>query len=78
MGIYEGNQANAADRFALIQDSEARGQKRFAELWLAGLDTHMTGKMAIEMIGLDGVEYTEVTKKDIKRGKSFDIVIQTA
>lgn len=78
VGIYEGNQANAADRFALIQDSEARGQKRFAELWLAGLDEHMTGKMAIEMVGLDGVEYTEVTKKDIKRGKSFDIIIQTA
>lgn len=78
VGIYEGNQANAADRFALIQDSEARWQKRFAELYLAGLDEHMTGKIAIEMIGLDWTEFTEVTRKDIKRGKSFDIVIQTA
>lgn len=34
VGIYEGNQANAADRFALVQESEANGQKRFAELYL--------------------------------------------
>lgn len=30
------------------------------------------------MIGLDGVEYKEVTKKDIKRGKEFDIMVSSA
>ena len=34
VGIYEGNQANAADRFSLIQDNEAEAQYRFATLYL--------------------------------------------
>jgi len=78
VGIYEGNQANAADRFALIQESEAHGQKRFAELYLEWVDEHLTNKFAVEMIGLNGVEYKEVTKKDLKRKKNFDIMVSTA
>lgn len=78
VGIYEGNQANAADRFSLIGDSEADGQERFASLYLDGLDEHMTGKIAVEMIGIDGVEYVEVTKKDLKRNRDFDITVITA
>lgn len=38
----------------------------------------MTNKIAIEMIGLNGVEYKEVTKRDIKRKKNFDILVSTA
>jgi hypothetical protein len=30
------------------------------------------------MIGLDGVEYREVTKKDLKRKRNFDIMVSTA
>lgn len=63
--------ASAADRFALVQESEANGQARFAELYLDGLDEHLTSKFAVEMIGLEGVEYKEVTRKDIKRNKNF-------
>ncbi len=78
VGIYEGNQANTSDRFALISDSEADAQQRFAELYLDGLDEHLTNKVAIEMIGLDGVEFKEVSKKDIKRKKNFNVVVVTA
>lgn len=78
VGIYEGNQANAADRFSLISDSEADAQKRFAELYLAGLDEHLKTKTAIEMIGINGVEFEEITRKDIKRKKNFDVVVVTA
>lgn len=78
VGIYEGNMASAADRFALVQESEANWQARFAELYLDGLDEHLTSKFAVEMIGLEGVEYKEVTKKDIKRNKNFWVVISTA
>lgn len=38
----------------------------------------MTNKFAIEMIGLDGVEYKDVTRKDIKTRKPFDIMVNTA
>lgn len=78
VGIYEGNQANASDRFSLIGDSEADGQERFAHLYLAGLDEHMTSKIAVEMVGIDGVEYKEVGKRDIKRDAQFGIVVVTA
>lgn len=78
VGIYEGNQANASDRFSLIADSEADAQQRFAELYLDGLDEHMTGKVAVEMIGIEGVEFKEISKKDIKRNKNFDIVVITS
>lgn len=78
LGIYEGNQANAADRFSLIGDSEAEGQYRFAQLYLDGLDEHLNTKVAVEMIGIDGVEYVEVTKKDIKRTREFDISVVTS
>ena len=78
VGIYEGNQANAADRFSLISDSEADAQQRFGELYLAGLDEHLTSKVAVEMIGVNGVEFEEVSRKDLKRNKKFDIMVVTA
>lgn len=78
VGIYEGNQANATDRFQLISDSEADAQQRFAELYLDGLDEHLNTKVAIEMIGIDGVEFKEVGKKDIKRNRQFDVMVITA
>lgn len=79
VGIYEGNQANAADRFSLIQDNEAEAQYRFATLWLEGLDEHMTKTIAVQMIGNDGVQFTKkVGKKDRKRHANYDITIITA
>lgn len=79
VGIYEGNQSNAADRFSLIQDNEAEAQYRFATLYLEGLDEHMTKSIAVQMIGNDGVQFTKkVTKKDRKRHANYDITIITA
>jgi hypothetical protein len=79
VGIYEGNQANAADRFSLVQDSEAEAQYRFANMWIQGLTDNMTKSMAITMIGADGVQYEKtVTKKDLKRNADFDVTIITA
>lgn len=78
VGIYEGNQAAVTDRFSLIGDSEAQAQKRFAELYLSGLDEHMNSKIAVEMIGVDGIKFREVMKKDLKRRSPFDVVVITA
>ncbi len=78
VGIYEGNQANAIDRFSLVSDSEADAQNRFARLYLAGLDEHLTTKVAIEMIGINGVQFEEITKKHIKRNKPFNIMVITS
>lgn len=78
VGIYEGNQAAVTDRFSLISDSESIAQHRLAELYLHGLDEHLNTKVAVEMIGIDGVEFAEVSKRDIKRKKNFNITVITA
>lgn len=78
VGIYEGNQVALNDRFSLFSDAESDAQQRFAELYLAGLDEHLKTKVAIEMIGIDGVEFEEVTKKDISRNRPFDVMVITA
>lgn len=77
VGIYQGNMAAEQNRFSLIGDSEADAQQRFGELYLAGLDEHLTTKVAIEMIGIEGIEYTEVNKKDLKRNREFEIMVTT-
>lgn len=75
VGIYEGNMQNASDRFMLVSDSEAMAQQRFARLYLAGLDEHLTQKVAVEMIGIDGVKFRNVSRKDLKRKSDLDVTV---
>lgn len=79
VGIYEGNVKEAADRFAVIGELKAHAQRRFATLYLEGLDEHLTKAMAVDIIWADGVSYKkDVTKNDLKRQYDFDISIVTA
>jgi len=80
VGIYEGNQAAAADRFNLLNKSYSFGYKRFAKLYEWGVREHLNKKMAVDMIGPNGVEVVEVTKRDIFRSKKdneFGVLVQT-
>ena len=56
VGIYEGNQANAADRFGLLNKSYSFGYNRFAKLWEAGVREHLIKKVAVDILGPNGVE----------------------
>lgn len=77
--IYEGNQANTADRFGLFNKSYAFGYHRFAELYLAGLDEHLTKPIAVDIIGPDGIELQEISRRDIfKKGEEFGVVIESS
>jgi len=81
VGIYEGNQAAAADRFNLLNKSYSFGYKRFAKLYEWGVREHLNKKMAVDMIGPNGVEVVEVTKRDIFRSKKdneFGVLVQTS
>jgi len=79
VGIYEGNVKEAADRFAVIWELKAYAQRRFATLYLEGIDEHMTKPMAVDIIGADGVSYKkDVSNKDLKRQYDFDISIVTS
>ena len=65
--IYEGNQAAVADRFGLFNKSYAFGYKRFAQLWEHGVREHLSRKIAVDIIGPDGIEVEDISRRDIFR-----------
>lgn len=79
VGIYEGNQENTADRFGLLNKSYAYGYKRFAKLWEAGVKEHLNKKIAIEILGPDGIDLQMVSKRDIfKANEEFGLIVEAS
>lgn len=78
VGIYEGNLANVSDRLGLLNKSYARAYKHFAKLWKNGVKEHLTKKTAIEMLGADGVSYTEVTAKDMIPTRELKVSVEAS
>ena len=77
--IYEGNSANSADRFGLFNKSYSFGYRRFAMLYEAGVKNHLVKKIAIDILGPDGVEIEEVSKKDIFwKDDSFGVLVEAS
>jgi hypothetical protein len=79
VAIYEGNQMATADRFGLLNKSYAHGYKRFATLHYEGIKEHLRKKLAVELIGPEGVETEEITKKDIiPSAGEFSIMVEAS
>ncbi len=79
VGIYEGNEANAADRFGYLNKAYSFGYKCFARLYVAGVREHLRRKTAIEILGPDGVEQEEITNRDIFwKGDRFNIIVEAS
>lgn len=79
VGIYEGNQANTADRFGLINKAYSFGYQRFARLWEEGVREHLTKKIAVDILGPNGIDIEEVSKKDIFwKGDSFGVIVESS
>jgi hypothetical protein len=78
VGIYEGNLAAVADRLGLLNKSYSDGYHRLAKLYKYGLDENLTGTESIKLMGKDGVEYKDITSKDIKGSKDFEIVVDAS
>lgn len=78
--IYEGNQVNSADRFGLLNRSYSFGYTRFARLWEAGVREHLSKKISIDILGPDGIEMKEVSRRDIFRSKdeSFGLIVESS
>ena len=78
VGIYEGNQANAADRYGVWNKSYAQGYKRFAVLYKNGIEDHLTTKVAVKILGTKGLEETVfVSKRDLKPQADWAIMIES-
>ena len=79
VGIYEGNQANAADRFGLLNKSYSFGYNRFAKLWEAGVREHLIKKVAVDILGPNGVEIIDVSRRDIfRKNDDFGVLVESS
>jgi len=79
VGIYEGNQANAADRFGFLNKSYSFGYKRFAKLYELGVREHLVRKVAVDILGPDGVEIMEVSRRDIfRKDDEFGTMVESS
>lgn len=79
VGIYEGNQAATADRFGLLNKSYAFGYKRFAKLYELGVRQHLTKRIAVDIVGPQGAEVHEVSRRDIfKKNEDFACLIEAS
>lgn len=77
--IYKGNAVNVADRFGLLNKSYAFGYKRFAKLYEHGVREHLTKKIAIDILGADGVEIQEVSRRDIfHKDDEFGLIVEAS
>ena len=77
VGIYEGNQANTADRYGVWNKSYSQGYKRFAKLWRNEVDDKLTVKTAVKILGTDGMEKSVfITRRDLKTSEECNVLIE--
>lgn len=78
--IYKGNLQAVNDRFNFLNKSYSHGYKRFAMLYYNGLKQNLKKKVAIQLMGGDGVQVEEITKKDIipTGGRDFEIIVESS
>lgn len=76
--IYEGNQQNTSDRFGLFNKSYKHGHKRFAHLYEYGVREHLSKKVAVEILGPDGMDIEMINRNDIfKKGDKFGVIVSS-
>jgi hypothetical protein len=78
LGIYDGNQANLGDRLGLLNKEYSEGYYRFALLWKNGVRNNLTSKVAIRMIGINGIGIEEILWSDLKPTQyDYDILVES-
>ncbi len=79
VGIYQGNEAAAADRFGLLNKSYSFGYERLAMLWQMGVKDNLTTPVAVEMLGPDGVEMKQVKRSDLfKKNDMYGVSVEAS
>ncbi len=79
VGIYKGNEEAAADRFGLLNKSYSSGYVRFARLWEMGVQDNLVRKVAVEMVGPEGIEIREVRRSDLfRKGDRYGVVTEAS
>jgi hypothetical protein len=77
--IYEGNRQTAADRYGLLNKSYSYGYRRFAVLYENGVKENLNKKVAVDILGPDGIEIQNISKRDIFRGNDeFAVMVEAS
>jgi hypothetical protein len=77
--IYEGNEQNTADRFGLFNKSYSFGYRRFGHLYMHGVDEHLTKKIAVDILGPDGIAIEKIGRTDIfKTNEEFAVIVEAS
>lgn len=79
VGIYQGNQIAAADRFRLFNKSYSFGTQRFAKLYEYGVRENLLKRVAVQLVGPDGIEIENVRRTDIfKKGDDYGVLVEAS
>lgn len=79
VGIYQGNLAQAGDRFGLLNKSYAEGYYRLAILYKEGVMQDLNKKVAVKILGVDGMDIERVTKRELRpSGEDYDILVESS
>jgi hypothetical protein len=79
VGIYQGNQMAAADRFKLFNKSYSFGTARFAKLYENGVRENLIKRVAVDLVGPNGVELVEVKRSDLfKKDDCYGLIIEAS
>lgn len=79
VGINDADLAASADRFGYLNKSYSFGTKRFAKLYEEGVKEHLSKKVAVDVLGPNGVEIIEVSRRDIfRKGDRFGVMVDSS
>jgi DNA-binding transcriptional MerR regulator len=79
VGIYQGNQEAAADRFGLFNKSYSFGTSRFAKLYQCGVKENLTKKVAVDIVGPSGIEVVEIKRSDLfKKNDEYTVLVEAS
>lgn len=79
VAIYEGNKAEIADRFGLLDISYSFGYDRFSRLYELGVRDNLSKKRAIDLVGPDGVTQEMASKRQIfMKGDQYDVAVESS
>lgn len=73
VGIYYGNLQQTADRLGLLNKNYSDSWTELGIRYVFGLKEHLNEKMAIKMIGNQGIEWDNIIKEDLKTDKEIEI-----
>lgn len=79
VAIYRGNQQASQGRYALFNKSYSFGYTRFANLYQWGVREHLIKKVAVDLIGPDGIEMEYISRRDVfKKGEDFRVMVESS